>query len=345
MEPSSSYRLQFVRVAYLPLAYLLVVLVVNVLFDTVTLEHPRDSIMARDAAAALTLPFLTMLLWWGRRVSMLSAASSLAHIVSHRRQREALRLSGVLLGTLVVSLRRRQHIPILASLFLFAGYVYAEDLYRGFESLAILNKFGRLALLLQGWGLWYCLLNFVTSLVIQFLMIKQYLNRYLRVRLFEIEELSPACNIVIVNFCIAVFALCCYPLHAIFIDIPDTDQYVLLVLSVIIAVLLLAPVFFIRNIVARHKALTLERINAALSEHTLHNSSAVSNRRLVDNEGRLQVIADLLVVRKEIDNAPLWPMNMPFAFKMVILLSLPMLSWMGAGIVSQLLKLIHGGGV
>jgi hypothetical protein len=105
--------------------------------------------------------------------------------------------------------------------------------------------------------------------------------------------------------------------------------------------LLVVSHFFVRKVIKKRKEIMLQRINQSLNEQMLMNTESNAYRRLVDDETRLQFISDLLIVRKEVNQAPLWPMSMPFTVKMMLILMLPILSWMGAGFVSQFLKVLQ----
>jgi hypothetical protein len=144
--------------------------------------------------------------------------------------------------------------------------------------------------------------------------------------------------VVIVNFLLSFLTISAYSINGLFVDIPDTDKYVVLTVCLVIAFFLLSPIYLIRKVIKKRKEMMLERINESLNEQILVNSDGSSYRRLVDNDIRLQFISDLLIVRKEVNQAPLWPMSVPFAVKMMLILMLPVLSWMGAGFVSQFLK-------
>jgi hypothetical protein len=186
--------------------------------------------------------------------------------------------------------------------------------------------------------LWFCLINFIMALMVVFQLLKIYTTKYLRVRLFEIEELSPLCNVVMVNLLLSFLIISTYAINGLFIDIPNTDKYLVLMGCLVLAFFLLSPMFLIRKVIRKRKEMMLERINQSLNEQMLANTDENSYRRLVDDETRLQFISDLLIVRKEINQAPLWPMRLPFTIKIVLILMLPILSWLGAGLVSQLLK-------
>ena len=94
----------------------------------------------------------------------------------------------------------------------------------------------------------------------------------------------------------------------------------------------------VHRVVAQKRMLTLTRINDSLKIEISPEKRVSVTRRLVDNDSRLQFISDLLTVRTEIERAPSWPLTFPFTLKIFALILLPMLSWTGAGLVSQVIK-------
>lgn len=112
------------------------------------------------------------------------------------------------------------------------------------------------------------------------------------------------------------------------------------VISFLIVLILFQPILEAHNVVDKRRSLTLARINDSLKIEMSPEKRFSVTRRLVDDDNRLQFISDLLTVRTEIERAPSWPLTLPFTLKILALILLPMLSWTGAGLVSQLIKVV-----
>lgn len=171
-------------------------------------------------------------------------------------------------------------------------------------------------------------------------IIKRHLQKHFRIRLFEMEKLMPLCKLVLHNFCLTSILLAIYSVTFLFVDVPLTDAMLLSVISLLIVLLLLQPILEVHSVVSKRRSLTLARINESLKMETSPEMRVTETRRLVDDDTRLQFISDLLTVRTEVERAPSWPLTLPFTLKILVLILLPMLSWTGAGLMSQLIKVI-----
>lgn len=323
--------------ALYPLVYLLGAWVVNYLLGFISFEYPRHSALARDAGSAVVIPLVTALLWWGRQISKSFAVNALSYVASHRRRRKSNKLAKTFEHIICANLKKYRLIIIVCASLMASNYLYWGGVLSSSDHSLQIGEY-RYILLIQAWPLWFCIFNYFLELIVVFQLSKVYLTKYFRVRLFEIEELGPLCNVVIVNFLISFLAVSTYTINGLFFDLPDVDIYLILHSCLILALFLLLPVFLVRKVIKERKEYMLERINQALNEQMLANTEGRSFRRLVDDETRLQFISDLLIVRKEVNQAPLWPMSVPFTIKFMLILMLPILSWMGAGFVSQFIK-------
>lgn len=322
---------------YLPFIYLVIAWLINYSLGFISFDHDPNSILARDAGAAFTLPLMTSLLWWGKKMCITSGVKNLILVASHRRKKNTRRLS--MLFTRIIDKKLWHLQPYLSFLALTISfsYLYSEGLFVVNEASIDVSKY-RYILLIQALPFWICILNFITALLLIYRLAHTYLSKYWRVRLFEIEVMGPICNMVVVNFLISILLISVYPLNAIFVTLPATDRYALLFFSLLCSGLLFYPILLVQRAIKKRKEQTLGRINSSLNIQMEQPSNLLVRRRLVDDDTRIQFIADLLVVRKEVHRAPMWPMNMPFAIKMGVILMLPMTSWIGAGIISQLMK-------
>jgi hypothetical protein len=219
------------------LVYLLGAWVVNYFFGFISLEYSRQSILARDAGAAVVLPLLTALLWWGKLVSTSFTIKALSYVASHRRRRNTTKLAKTFELIIDTNLKKfRLIILVCASLIAF-NYLYWGGVFAPLQ-----NQF-RYILLLQALPLWLCIINFFAALIVSFHFSKMYITKYLRIRLFEIEELGPLCNVVIVNTLICFVAISTYTINGLFFDLPDVDKYIMLLGCLVLVFFLLSPIF------------------------------------------------------------------------------------------------------
>ena len=322
------------QLAAAPVLYGVTLLAINTLLGFISFSYPPDSLAARDAGAAFVLPILTAMAWWGYRIVVVKTSQYLAAVISHRRRNSLSRIQRWLVRLLVSRVDRVRWGLVLAALTLSLAYLISQGLTDTLK-----EEPTRIVLLLQAFPLWLSILHVLTANVFTLKFLRKHLNDYFRVRLFEIERLRPVCHMVVTNFLVASLLLTIFSLNALFITLPLIDALLMLVFSLVILLILIQPVIEMSKIVSVRRAMTLSRINDILKIQ-LNTSSAPQNddRRLVDNSERLQFISDLLTVRKEISNAPVWPMNFPSTIKILALMMLPLLSWTGSGVVAQLMK-------
>jgi hypothetical protein len=322
---------------YFPLYYLIVAWFLNYFLGFISFVYDPNSVLARDAGAAFTLPLMICLLWWGKRMCLTVGAKNLAFVASHRHRRNNQRLFILFMHIMQRKIRRLQPYLILTATAISFTYLYSEALFIVSDSSSSPSQY-RFILLLQALPFWICILNFIAVLLIIYRLTNIYLTKYWKVRLFEIEIMGPICNMVVVNFLVSALLISVYPINALFVTLPETDRIALLFFSFFSASLLLYPILLVQRAFKKRKEQTLVRINSALNQQIEHPASETDCRRLVDDDIRLQFVADLLVVRKEVHRAPMWPMDLPFTIKMSVILMLPMASWVGAGIISQIIK-------
>ncbi|WP_414830496.1 hypothetical protein [Alteromonas sp. H39] len=324
------------ELAAAPLFYGMILLSVNSLLGFISFSHPPDSLAARDAGAAFVIPILTAMAWWGYRINVVKASQYLAAVISHRRHDNLSRMEGWLVRIMVSRVEQLRWMLVIAALVLSTAYLVSQEI-----TATLGDEPRRIILLVQAFPLWLSILHVLTANVLTLKFLRKHLNQYFRVRLFEIERLRPVCHLVVTNFLVASLLLTIFGLNALFITLPLADALLMLVFSLVILLILLQPVIEMSKIVSLRREMTLSRINDTLKIQ-LKGASAPQkdDRRLVDNTARLQFISDLLTVRKEISNAPVWPMTFPSTIKIVVLMVLPVVSWTGSGVVAQLMKQI-----
>lgn len=321
------------HLAAAPLGYGITVLMVNALLGFISFSHPPDSLAARDAGAAFVVPVLTAMAWWGYRFNIEKAAQYLAPVIGHRRRNSASRIKRWLVRLLMSRVEQVRMGLIIAAMVLSSMYLISQGLT---DSLAAQPT--RIFLLIQAFPLWLAVLHVLTVNIFTLKFLKKHLNDYFRVRLFEIERLRPVCHLVVTNFLVASLLLTVFSLNALFITLPLTDALLMLVFSLVILMVLVQPVIEMSRIVGLRREMTLSRINDTLKIQLETSAPHQDDRRLVDNTERLQFISDLLTVRKEISQAPIWPMTFPSTVKILVLTVLPLASWTGSGVVAQLMK-------
>ena len=322
------------QLAAAPVFYGVLLLVINSLLGFISFSHPPDSMAARDAGAAFVVPVLTAMAWWGYRINVVKAARYLAAVISHRRRNSLARIQSWITRLLVSRVEQVRWALVMAALILSSAYLISQGITDTLSEQPI-----RIILLMQAFPLWLSILHVLTANVLTLKFLRKHLNQYFRVRLFEIERLRPVCHLVVTNFLVASLLLTIFGLNALFITLPLADALLMLVFSLVILLILIQPVIEMSKIVSARREMTLSRINDTLKVQ-LDTASAPQkdDRRLVDNTERLQFISDLLTVRKEISNAPVWPMNFPSTIKILALMILPLVSWTGSGVVAQLMK-------
>ncbi|WP_395343169.1 hypothetical protein PN836_002795 [Ningiella sp. W23] len=196
----------------------------------------------------------------------------------------------------------------------------------------------RYLLFAQAIPIWTSILYILFTMILLFQILTKHIKRYLRVRLFEIELLKPLSEIIFTNFFVAISIIAVYPLNALVYDLPFIELVLMFVFSCLTLALLCYPVIVTRQTLLIRKEQMLERLNHSLSEQMSTTSALSNNRRLVDDDSRVKFISDLLLVRKEIGNTGITAIDLPFSFKLSLLMLIPLVSWVGAALVSQLLK-------
>lgn len=317
-----------------PLAYLFLAWSLNWYMGFISFSHPRDSLSARNAGAALMMPLMTAVAWWGCRACLLNGSTNLSKVIEHRRRKTANHVSSLLAVTLDAALRRAMPSVVLLAACIGTVYLFFERLLVNVQA-----DMELLFLSAQIFPLWTAILALIYATFIVFSLMSRHIRHHLRVRLFEIERLQPVCNLVVVNFLISSALISLYSINILVVNLPRTDLLIIVGMLGVILFSLLYPMYLIRRAVAYRKHATLERLNHSLNSQLGNPEEKGEDRRLVDDEAKLQYISDLLTVRKEVMDAPLWPINLPFTVKLLGLISLPLVSWIGAGLVSQLLKL------
>lgn len=301
----------------------------------ISFSYPRDSLQARYAGAALIMPLITAAAWWGCRFCLLNASTNLGKVIGHRRKKTSSQLSRILTKHLEHALRLAMPCILILATFIGAAYLYIDGLF-----VAVPGDTKQIFLMIQVLPLWTAILALIYCTFIVFRLMSKHIRHYLRVRLFEIERLQPLGNLVVVNFLFSSALLSLYLINTLVVDVPTSDLLIIIGLLGVILSSLLYPMWLLRSVLADRKSSTLERINSSLNFQLGNSHVHDKDRRLVDDKERLQHISDLLTVRKEITDEPLWPVNLPFTIKLAGLISLPIVSWIGAGLVSQFLKFV-----
>jgi len=317
----------------LHLLYLLIFLTANAALGFISFGLDPSSLAARDSAIALTAPFLVAFAWWAHRQTIDKSSVYLSFLLSHRRKRRRDKVEERIRVIISENLSKSSLPIFTVAIFLACSYVLSQDIA---DTLSDEPK--RAFLVAQAIPMWTTGLFLFAANIAVLRFIKRHLRKHFRVRLFEVEHLRPLCMLVLYNFFIASVYLCIFAVSFVFITVPITDAFLLTVFSLTTLLVLFQPIFEVHNVVADKKVKALERINEVLKKETLEKNSKGSTRRLVDSDAKLQFISDLLTVRSEIESAPSWPLTLPFAIKVSFLVFLPLISWTGAGLVSQAIK-------
>ncbi|MCC2618265.1 hypothetical protein LJ739_18555 [Aestuariibacter halophilus] len=321
------------RILIIVTLYAITMWLTNVWLGFLSLDAP-SGLAKRDAGAALTLPLITLLCTVGCHYCLNGTAMCLERIHSFRPRQFRVSRYHTIVRLAERDFRRARFGLLIAPLTIASGYIWHEGIAQNIWQ----SNPWRLVLLAQAYPLWIMIFRLLYCLWFSVRVVLLTIRNHLTVRLYEIEELTPICHLVIMNVLFASLVMATYPLNLLFIPLPATDLLILAVLGGVLVSLLLYPVLVIHRHLQHKQRQMLSRINAALESEVTPTDGSDNQRRLVDDGQRLQYVADLLNVRKEISEAPLWPMNSPFWLKLFSMALIPVMAWIGAGIVSQLLK-------
>lgn len=326
---------------YTPYLFLFVSWVLSIILIYPEYLNNNSIIRTREVGTMLIVPFLTFIFWVSKRFSIKVTFKNLALIASHRRRRS----SEVLESNFEKLLTRKLKSPKWLLLVLAACLAVVDSQFDFFyvSSTAYFQSgaFNGL-ILLQLVFFWMTLLNFAFTLYLSTNLCRIYTLRYSRVQLIEVEELTPLSSIVMMNFLLVSIPLCFYPLYSLFTTMNAHDKYILLALALASLGWTIHPLIMIYKNINVRKTNALSYLNFEIKQQLRLPENALDKtdrqNRLVDSEARVQRLSDLLLLKKELINVPTLPLNVPFAIKLFLLLLLPLLSWVGAGTLSTLLK-------
>ena len=280
------------------------------------------------------MPISAAIAWWGAMVIKDYSKESLAKVITHGHPHHMPRVQTWLHDLIAIQVKKNLPLIVIGTLPIVSFYGYQNGVFNdnyGFNYRAIL--------FFQAWITWvffFCLLFLV---YLGQRLITQHLEKKKRIRLFEIEQFSPICQLTIINFSIPCLIITVTAASAFLNPYSEFDMYATLLGFIVIFFFLTNPMLTIRRVLGVRREQSLKRLNKVLNMQ-IESKEVDDKRRLVDDFERLQYVSDLLTVRKEINSISLWPMDMPFVVKMGMVAMIPILSWIGAGIVSQLLKAV-----
>lgn len=291
---------------------------------------------ARDAGAALVLPALTAFLIMGNLAINKVGANALAQLSSVNKTWDTKRLKSHFTHFLNLNTIRCLKFVIVLAVVAASTYLIASGVLF-YES----TNDMRVVLLLQAVPLWTSILLILNSIYNVYRVLRKILRYRLRLSLFEVEKLSPIGHFLITVFFIFCGALAIYALNILFIPLSTIDIALITVFSLIMLAALILPLNTLQTTLTQQKQEALQNLNLQLLEHIGQSNKAKTNRRLVDDHKRLQYVSDLLLVRKELSSQSSMPVSQSTVIKLMVLFFLPLLSWVGAGVVSQMLKIIE----
>lgn len=316
-----------------PITFLTAMWFINILFGLMTFS-PVGELQSTDAQVSFIMPLTAAIAWWGISVITTYSEDSLAKVITHGHSQHLPRVKKWLRTFFRMKSKRILPLIVIGTLPIVFFYAFINEVFSqryGFNYRGIL--------FVQAWITWvfYFLLLYVVYLGQR--LITMHLKKKMRIRLFEIEQFSPLCHLTILNFFIPCLIITFTTASALLNPYSEFDLYVAFLSFIVILCFLTYPMFTIRHALGVRREQSLKRLNKVLNIQ-IESTEIVDNRRLVDDFERLQYVSDLLTVRKEINSMSLWPMDVPFVVKMGMIAMIPILSWVGAGIVSQLLKTI-----
>lgn len=322
------------------LAYLIFFWLLNYQLGFFSFDKNSLEPALRDASAAFVSPLLTAALIYSNALVIQLGSRSLARISIINNKREyskaKRRFTQFLLRFQLLNLKLT---PLLA-----AGIAISYLYLSGFSD-ANPEQDYRWVLIAQIFPFWTLLVMLVFSIYKVHQSLRLLLSKFARISLFESEKLKPISDFLFASFFIYCSLNSIYLLVTLFVELLWLDIAILGIITFIILVVLIAPLNIMQNTIRTQKESTINAINALLSEQlTLQNHHNESNdghiRRLVDDLSRLQHASDLLLIRQEVKTMPTLPVTLPTMMKFLLILLIPLFSWVGAGVVSQLLKLV-----
>lgn len=321
--------------AIFSITYLIGCWCLNYVFGLLVVVPESTEIAAIEAGAAFVIPMLTAFILTGNHLIIAAGSRAIAKIIAIKRPSRTQTLK-MRIARMLINARRRQILNVLilasfcATAYLLLSGVLDDQLHSAFWWV----------IYVQAIPLWSVIILCIMSVTHVYLLLKKCLLLGSRLSLFEVEKLAPAGDVMLTVFFVLSVAVGIYSLNAFFVDMPAID-IALISLGVLLTLVCLAvPLKVLQSSLVQKKATLLKTLNKQLSDNVNQSTSLENKRRLVDDTHRLQYVSDLLLVRKEISNITSIPISQPTIIKLSLLLFLPVLSWIGAGTVSQLLKLL-----
>ncbi|MFC6439534.1 hypothetical protein [Bowmanella sp. JS7-9] len=318
----------------LAIAFIALFLMTNWLLGLLAFNSvPYDSVQAKDAGAALAFPIISGFMIFSFQFCLRSLANSIS-LLSHtkvRKQKIEYRL------WLFFEQKIKRNIPQLLTLSAFLtssylianGLVFSNDNEGGIEVL-------RLYLFVQCFFFWLMLCTLIYTLYFSTRTLLHYINFRVRIRLFQLEMLTPALKTGWINFVVTSLVISLQPLFWIHSSPPNIDMFFIIFALISSLFFFGYPVININRTMSNKKSMAVQRINSAIDE-ALH-SGPKQYRRLVDNDQKLQYVSDLLTVRQEILETKTWLLDFPFMIRIGLLIFIPAFSWIASSIIDNLVK-------
>jgi len=285
-----------------------------------------------ETQTALVIPIIAAFSWWGIRVGISLIETCLSQMITFAHKHHYDNTKQWLHVHIEKSIQKATPLVFFASFVVVTYYGLVNDVVRNFLDLDT-----RIVLFFQAWVAWFLFFKLLLVVYLGQKLIAQHLQKKRRIRIFEVEQFTHVCQLMIVNFFIPSTLITLTGLIAFFLHSSPIDMYVAALALLIVLTFTLYPAYLIRKVLGQQREKTLTRINETLNIQ-MESKHLNDKRRLVDDFERLQFVSDLLAIRKEVNGISLWPINLPFTVQIAILAFIPILSWTGAGIVSQVLK-------
>lgn len=321
--------------------YLAFFWVLNYQLGFFTLDTTQPDYVLRDASAAFVCPLISAVLIYSNVLFIRLGSESLARISIINTERDCAKAQ----RRFTQFLLRFQLLSF--GLTLFISFCIAV-LYLHFSGFWIANpeQEFRWVLLAQIFPFWIMLVMLVLTIYKVQLSLRLLLAKFARISLFESEKLKPISDFLFASFFAYCFHMLLYLLVTLFVDLLWLDIVILGIISGITFLVQIAPLNMMQTKIRVQKERTINAINKLLSEQltqqqrdqNVHDNAP--HRRLVDDSNRLEHTSDLLLVRQEIKTISTLPVTVPTMMKLLFILMIPFFSWVGAGVVSQLLKVL-----
>ena len=308
----------------MPSVLTIVCLLISSALGNLVFPIPEPGPALRDFNAALAMPIMIGYFWLAGHILHNQAYSSVTSYFASNVKA----LSQVSLNEEMDKISNRNTLLAAALGTSFAlAYMSSESL------LAVDLKAGSLFLNILAIVFWISTIRFVLQQVSVTRFVIRHFLQQTNIDMFGAKKLKPVSDLVVTNTILASLGFALVPLFWVGNQIPIIDKLVVLGFLIFLVIYLFRPVFKVQQEIARHKRLSVKRINNSIKE--LFQNSTAGQRRLTDDNIRLRKLSALISAKSEIANVSEWPIDLPQRAKTIaVFIGVP-LSWAAASIIES----------